>query len=388
MTTPAVSPEGSSTEQSPGLGSPEENSPEARPDVRAPRGDGPPERHVPEQQEVSATTESAPLEAVAALPQVLKIVGAVVAPTTLLTALLFYFGRLHITGLFRYLGVNFTVLDLTAQDYLIRSADGLFVPLTVVAAVALLAIWVHRLLLGIRSAETRPIVLRVLAALAAITGLVLISVAMAAIVGDVALLTAHPETGGLSLSIGVLLLAYAARLLRLLMAEQRPERVQWRTPEAVIVAEWGAIFVLVSVGLFWAVGSYAIGVGTGRAQQIEIELPNSPDVVLYSEKSLSLQAPGVQEVTCRKPRRGLPVPLRRTQARAAVREPVSLPPRKLDTRERRSPTDPPQRSAAAGVQRSRPSASCYLLTVSPAPHVMISSVCRYSSSTVTSSPSG
>jgi hypothetical protein len=302
MTTPAAFPEdGSSTEQSSELGSLEENSSEERPDVRVPRTDGPPERQVLEQQEVNTTTESPPPEIVAALPQVLKIVGAVIAPTTLLTALLFYFGRLHITGLFRYLGVNFTVLDLTAQDYLIRSADGLFVPLTLVAAVALLAIWVHRLLLGIRSAETRPIVLRALTALAAITGVVLISVAMAAIVGDVAMFAAHPETGGLSLSIGVLLLAYAVRLLRLLMAEQRPERVKWRTPEAVIVAEWGAIFILVSVGLFWAVGSYAIGVGTGRAQQIETELPNSPDVVLYSEKSLSLQAPGVQEVACRNP---------------------------------------------------------------------------------------
>ena len=43
----------------------------------------------------------------------------------MLTGLLFYFGRLHITGFFRHLRVNFTVLDLTPNDYLIRSADGL-----------------------------------------------------------------------------------------------------------------------------------------------------------------------------------------------------------------------------------------------------------------------
>ena len=40
------------------------------------------------------------------LPRLLKVVGAIVAPTTLLTGLLFYFGRLHITGFFRYFRVT------------------------------------------------------------------------------------------------------------------------------------------------------------------------------------------------------------------------------------------------------------------------------------------
>ena len=66
-------------------------------------------------------------------PALFKVSGAVLGSTTVLTGLLFYFGRLHITGFFRYLRVNFTVLDLTPNDYLIRSADGLFVPLTTAA---------------------------------------------------------------------------------------------------------------------------------------------------------------------------------------------------------------------------------------------------------------
>jgi hypothetical protein len=99
--------------------------------------------------------ESAPLGASAALSQLLTIVGTVVAHTTLLTALLFYFGRLHVTGFFRYLGVNFTVMGLTFEDYMIRSADGLFMPLTVAAASALLALWMHRLLLGVLPLRSR-----------------------------------------------------------------------------------------------------------------------------------------------------------------------------------------------------------------------------------------
>jgi hypothetical protein len=67
------------------------------------------------------------------------------------------------------------------------------------------------------------------------------------------------------------------------------------------VAEWGAVFVLVSIGFFWAVGSYAIGAGIDRAHEFEASLPSRSDVVAYSEKRLSLQAPGVREVICQYP---------------------------------------------------------------------------------------
>jgi hypothetical protein len=67
------------------------------------------------------------------------------------------------------------------------------------------------------------------------------------------------------------------------------------------LAEWGAAFLLVSVGLFWAVGNYAFGVGIGRAQQLDAALPGLPAAVLYSEKSLSLAVPGVTELRCHDP---------------------------------------------------------------------------------------
>jgi hypothetical protein len=72
-------------------------------------------------------------------------------------------------------------------------------------------------------------------------------------------------------------------------------------PGAVVVAEWGAVFVLVSIGFFWTVGSYAIGAGIDRAHEFEVSLPSRSDVVAYSEKRLSLQAPGVREVICQYP---------------------------------------------------------------------------------------
>src|SRR5215471_16050550 len=79
-------------------------------------------------------------------PQLAKILGGVVAPTTLLTALLYYFGWSHAYWFCNYFGVNSTVLGFTTTDYLMRSVDALFVPMTVAASGALLAVWCHTLL--------------------------------------------------------------------------------------------------------------------------------------------------------------------------------------------------------------------------------------------------
>jgi hypothetical protein len=260
--------------------------------------DGVPATRVVEQLE---TGTQPPVSDAAALPQTLKILGSVVAPTTLLTALMYYFGRQAYAGLFWYFGADVTVLDLTVQDYLNNSVAGFIPPLIAAAGAALLALWVHQLLVETLPTAIRRIVLRVLISAAAIAGFILVSLAMVDFVKGTVLPASFPEGRGLSLSIGVLLLAYATRLLRPLIAERRPKQVPHRTPGAVAVIEWGAVFILVSVGLFWAVGAYAIGVGVDYAQQFETTLSSHPDVVAYSEKRLSLHAPGVREAICQDP---------------------------------------------------------------------------------------
>jgi hypothetical protein len=74
------------------------------------------------------STASQDVEGIQALPRVLRIVGSVVAPTTLLTALMFYFGLLYAVAYYRYFGVNHTVLGLAVQDFLILSADAAVPP--------------------------------------------------------------------------------------------------------------------------------------------------------------------------------------------------------------------------------------------------------------------
>jgi hypothetical protein len=225
-----------------------------------------------------------------------------VAPTTLLTSVLFYFGWGHAYNFFDYFGVNSTVLGLTTQDYLMRSLDGLFVPMTVVACAALLVLWGHGLLRARLAAGSPPQVLRSLVPVMAIVGLALVVGGLWTVFRvEQTLLdpylygTASP----ICLALGVLLLTYAVHLWRSLSAGDTA--LGEARPAWTAVAEWGGVFILVGLSLFWAAGNYAIAVGTGRATEQVAGLPRQSSTVVYSHQSLSLNAPGVREVRCRDP---------------------------------------------------------------------------------------
>jgi hypothetical protein len=266
-----------------------------REEPAAPDGSGEPVQPV-EPVEPGAGSDPDPdvLDASEALPRLVRIAGEVVAPATLLTALLFQFGRLHSAGYFRHFGVNFSVLDLTTTDFLIVGADGLFVPLAGASVLALVLVWLHRFVLSRLSAGSRNRALRSLAPMAAVLGALLLALALLDLLTPVRLFWGDSEAAGLSMAAGVLLLVYALRLVRI--TRNAPHR-----SASSELAEWGAAFLLVSVGLYWAVGNYAFGVGTGRAQQLEAALPSQPAAVLYSERSQSLDVAGVTEVRCADP---------------------------------------------------------------------------------------
>ena len=230
------------------------------------------------------------------LPQLVKLLGTVVAPTTLLTSLLFYFGWSHAYYFYDYFGVNSTLLGLTTRDYVQKAVDGLFVPMMVAACVGFLALWAHSLLRARLAVGAHRRVLRLIAGMAAV-GLVMAvggfwSVFAATVLRRYLYGTAAP----LSLAFGVLLLVYAVHLWRSRTVGRRTAGPAWGR-----VAEWAAVFVLVGLSLFWAANNYSVAVGRQRARQMVLQLPREPGVVLFSERSLSLAAPGVQEVRCKDP---------------------------------------------------------------------------------------
>jgi hypothetical protein len=223
----------------------------------------------------------------------LKFIGSIVAPTTLVTALLFYFGVLYAVGYYRYFGVNFTVLDLPVQGLLILSASTAIMPLAVLAVATLVALWLFRLPTR-RFFERLPRSVWIgFYGIVACTSLTLLALtACDALLAIPVYSDDFAEARGVGLATGVLGLSYAAHVRRSLISDQSPRNTP---PQTVVIARWASRFVLVSVGLFWAVGSYAIKMGTSDAYGLSVDLPCVAEVTLYSEKSLNLNAAGVRE---------------------------------------------------------------------------------------------
>lgn len=223
-------------------------------------------------------TSEAPLKAV-------KIAGSVLANTALLTSLLYFFGFLYTQVYFQHFRVHYTVLGQSLEEILARGADGLFVPLGVLAAGALVALCVVQYLRLRLSEYQWARVLRVCVPVAALVGLGLVVCAV--------LIAVDPEPyrlyaglPGLGFAVGVLLLVFAWRRVA------AHDRIA-----GTVVAEWVITFVLVSIGLFWAVGDYSAAVGVRRAYETELRVPDLPNVLVYSAKSLNLP----REVVCGQP---------------------------------------------------------------------------------------
>lgn len=217
-----------------------------------------------------------------------------VAPTTLLTALLFYFGWAHAYWFFQHFGIDITLLGLTGQDYMLRSVDALFVPAVILLTAGLLILWVHvtwtgRIFDGTQGAER----LRRATSVLAILGLALFAVGLAGMLVP-GLKRAYHLAYPLSMGTGTLLLLYASRLRRR-AGGQAPEV---GGPHTAALLEGTAAFLLVALSLFWATTNFAAEVGESRARQFERELESLPRATLYSKEPLNLDAPNVEENVC------------------------------------------------------------------------------------------
>jgi len=208
---------------------------------------------------------------------------------------MFYFGVQHAHWYFQYFGINHTIMGLTTQDYLIRSADGLFVPLTALAAATLLALWIFRLASGRLSERRKQAAQRAGAIVAAVLGTLALIVAVIGLVRPTALqdVSALP---GLCLSAGVLLMALASNLNCLGRDDGRTPLPGW-----VGLSEWGALFIVVSIGLFWSVTNYSAAVGETRAYRTALQLSTEAEALLYSQDRLSLPAMSAREIVCSQP---------------------------------------------------------------------------------------
>jgi hypothetical protein len=241
----------------------------------------------------------------ASVRTLLQVFWSEVAPTTLLTALLYYFGWARTSAQAQYLGLDDSVLGYSTQEYLLRSISAMFLPLGAMLLLALawasghvaLSRWITDVSADDPDRRRRPVSWL-------LWGLVAMGMALLAVgvLGAV-----FPNRAGydlvtpLSFGFGTALTSYGVFLRRRWLAHATPssgaaDEARWlRSFMVTLVA------LVVALSLFWAVSDYAGAVGRGRGQQLVANLARRPSVVVYTPKRLQLAAPGVRETVLEDP---------------------------------------------------------------------------------------
>ncbi len=243
-----------------------------------------------------------PAMSLARLGQVAGSVAQVVAPLSVLTALLFYFGYASSRARYLYFGVDVDTIGLSTQDYVMRSPEPLLTPLLVLALLAIVVAVVHeRVLRRVQAAladakDADPEVAASArhrldrgsrrARAVVVTGDALLLV-------GVLLLVAFPLWGGwvyytlvtpLLMAAGAGLALYGRRIARSLEPGQLPSGLV-----TVVLS------VLLVISVFWATATFAEWSGRGAAREVARHLDRLPAVILDTTERLSLTSSGVRE---------------------------------------------------------------------------------------------
>jgi hypothetical protein len=225
------------------------------------------------------------------LERIVQLVGAVVAPVTVVTALLFYFGWIRTNSLFRHFGIEAPVLRFSNQDYVLRSVEALYVPLGTLLFVGIVWTWTHNLLLEAQAAQRQPKVLQAVAAVLALAGLVCFVIGLGGIVTP-QLFGKYILAAPICIGLGVATGAYGRWLWQHVrdIRVGKPQRSRWHNTLSLVL-----VWLLVVLSMFWATTEYAIAVGRGQAEGFARTLDRRPGVIVYSVDRLFLDAPGIVE---------------------------------------------------------------------------------------------
>ncbi len=217
----------------------------------------------------------------------LGVGGSVIAPVTLLTALLFYFGYVSSRAQFRYFGLDVDTIGLSTNDFVMRSPQVLLVPLLAIAlgAIGLLLAHVH---LRRHGPSARAVARALVLALLVLTaGLVLLFafpwVGRWILYPLVAPTLIGAGTGALAY---VLWMPTAPPWLR----RSADRRARWARPAVTALA-----LVVVATTMFWATATLAEWSGRGNARQTARHLDELPAVILDTSQRLFLTDGIVEE---------------------------------------------------------------------------------------------
>jgi hypothetical protein len=255
--------------------------------------------------------------------------ASIVAPVTLLSALLFYFGYVSSSSEYAYFGVDVDTIGLSTQGFIMRSPQTLLVPLLVfpLAAAGFLTLNAAiRRRIASRVAHTADEAntgkpdgdsarhiehIRHRVQWSRLFGLAVLTI-------GVILLFTYPYLHDwtwyalvtpLLVALGGGIIAYASRLLTYLqrmqeqqapgtLAGDRRNRARLANDDGSVVARRIAsalIYVVIAASIFWATATIAQASGRAIAQNAANNFDKLPSVILDTKERLFLHDPGIEE---------------------------------------------------------------------------------------------
>jgi hypothetical protein len=253
------------------------------------------------------------------LPQWVSSWATVIAPVSVLSALLFYFGYVSSRSQYEYFGIDVGTIGLSTQDYIMRSPQPLLVPLLVLTLLGAGLLIVHaairkRIMAAVASAadddqatdrDAQPTKrvkhIRRMLRVAVIAGLAVLG-AGAVLLCTYAFVRAwaiYNLLTPLLFTIGAGLIAYASRVSALLrgVRKQVPPAAPAHADSAELQRRTASvlIYVVIAASIFWATATVAQWSGRGLAQDAARHLDRLPRVILDTKERLFLRDPGVEE---------------------------------------------------------------------------------------------
>lgn len=218
------------------------------------------------------------------LSQLGEFLGVVLAPVTVLTALLYEFGYVREQALYGYFGIDVDQLGFPFQDLVLRSAQVIFRPLIFLAFLALLAVAGHLLLirwLYRHSSTSRPV-----RATAPVVGL-----AAAGTFNLIPLTLVPTRAAPVALGAAAVLTEYAVHLTEQQRHRQRSRRARRRPPPPLMSAPLTrirrtALSAIVIIALFWGFSIEAGRQGEQFARGMAATIGYQPAAIVYSTDRL------------------------------------------------------------------------------------------------------
>jgi hypothetical protein len=225
----------------------------------------------------------------------ISLATTVVAPITVVSALLFYFGYASSRAMYEFFGVDVDTVGLGTQDYIMRSPQPLLVPLIGLLILGVMGLWLHVAVLDQLGDDGRRARVGAGARVAVVGGGALLTT-------GVVLVVLYPAVRGwaayglvvpLCLATGIVLLVYGRHMTALAAPDAREPSDPSRRPLRRLATVLAVGVVAASV--FWATATLAQWSGRGQALELADRLHELPSVILDTKERLYVHNPVIEE---------------------------------------------------------------------------------------------